>query len=80
MFRISSHLKLCGEKVIDEDMLENTFYTFHASNLLIQQQYHEKGFKKCSELIFFLLMAGQNNELLMKNMKHVRLVLLHSLK
>ena len=28
MFRISSHLKLCGEKVTDEDMLENTFFTF----------------------------------------------------
>ena len=37
MFRISSQLKLCGEKVTDEDMLEKTFSTFHASNLLLQQ-------------------------------------------
>ena len=36
MFRISSQLKLCGEKFTDEDMLEKTFYTFHASNLLMQ--------------------------------------------
>ena len=48
MFRISSQLKLCGEKVTDEDMLEKTFSTFHASNLLLQQQYREKGFKKYS--------------------------------
>ena len=37
MFRISSLLKLCGEKVTDEDMLEKTFSTFHTSNLLLQQ-------------------------------------------
>ena len=35
MFRISSQLKLCGEKVTDKDMLEKTFSTFHASNLLM---------------------------------------------
>ena len=67
MFRISSHLELCGEKVTDEDMLEKTFSTFHASNLLLQQQYREKGFKKYSQLISCLLVAEQNNELLMKN-------------
>ena len=67
MFRISSQLKLCGEKVTDEDLLEKTFCTFHASNLLLQQQYREKGFKKYSQLISCLLVAEQNNELLMKN-------------
>jgi S-adenosylmethionine/arginine decarboxylase-like enzyme len=51
MFRITSELKLCGEKITDEDMLEKIFSTFHASNLLIQQQYRERGFKKYSELI-----------------------------
>ena len=48
-------------------MLEKTFFTFHASNVLLQQQYREKGFRKYSELISCLLMAEQNNELLMKN-------------
>lgn len=67
MFRITSELKLCGEKITDEDMLEKTFSTFHASNLLLQQQYRERGFKKYSELISCLLVAEQNNELLMKN-------------
>ena len=41
MFRISSQMKLCREKVTDEDMLENTFSTFHVSNLPLQQQYRE---------------------------------------
>ena len=37
IFRISSQLKLCGEKITDSDMLEKTFSTFHASNMLLQQ-------------------------------------------
>ncbi|XP_073129133.1 uncharacterized protein [Henckelia pumila] len=67
LFKISSMLTLCGEKVTDQDMLEKTFSTFHASNVLLQQQYRERGFKKYSELISCLLVAEQNNELLMKN-------------
>ena len=67
LFKICSKLLLCGEKVTDEDMLEKTFSTFHVSNMLLQQQYRERGFKKYSELISCLLVAEQNNELLMKN-------------
>ena len=67
LFRISSQLKLCGEKVIEEDMLEKTFTIFHASNVLPQQRYQERRFKKYYELISCLLVAEQNNELLMKN-------------
>ena len=39
LFKISSQLKLCGEKVTEEDMLEKTLTTFHASNVLLLQQY-----------------------------------------
>ncbi|XP_027099100.2 uncharacterized protein [Coffea arabica] len=67
MFRITSQLKLCGENVTDEDMLEKTFSTFHVSNVVLQQQYRAQGFKKYSELITCLLLAEQNNELLWKN-------------
>ncbi|KAK4259471.1 hypothetical protein QN277_005798 [Acacia crassicarpa] len=67
MFNITSQLKLCGVDITDEDMLEKTFSTFHASNLLLQQQYREKGFKKYAELISCLLVAEQNNELLLLN-------------
>ncbi|XP_028962250.2 uncharacterized protein [Malus domestica] len=35
MFRISSQMKLCGETITEEDMLENTFNTFHASKVLL---------------------------------------------
>ena len=70
MFRITSQLKLCEETVSEIDMMEKTFSTFHASNLLLQQQYREKNFKKYSELISHLLVAEQNNDLLLKNHKN----------
>ena len=67
LFKISSQLKLCGEKVSDEVMLEKTYTTFHTSNMLMQQQYRKHRFTKYSELIACLLIARQNNELLLKN-------------
>nr|XP_009612804.1 uncharacterized protein LOC104106041 [Nicotiana tomentosiformis] len=67
VYRIISQLKLCGEPMNDEDMLEKALFTFHASNMVLQQQYHEKGFKKYSELISCLLVTEQHNALLMKN-------------
>ncbi|XP_050136155.1 uncharacterized protein LOC126611874 [Malus sylvestris] len=41
IFRIRSQMKLCGETIVKEDMMEKTFSTFHASNVLFQQQYGE---------------------------------------
>ncbi|KAK4737844.1 hypothetical protein R3W88_001541 [Solanum pinnatisectum] len=67
VFRTTSQLKLCGEVIKDDDMLEKTLTTFHASNMILHQQYREKGFKKNSELISCLLVAEQHNDLLMKN-------------
>nr|XP_009772690.1 PREDICTED: uncharacterized protein LOC104223038 [Nicotiana sylvestris] len=67
VFRITSQLKLCGEVMNDEDLLEKTLTTFHASNMVLQQQYRDRGFKKYSELISCLLVAEQHNTLLLKN-------------
>ena len=67
LFKINSQLKLCGENITEEDMLEKIFTTFHASNVLLQQQYRERRFTEYSQLISCLLVAEQNNELLMKN-------------
>ena len=69
LFKITSQLKLCGENITDEDMLEKTFTTFHASNVLLQQQYRECRFTKYYELIACLLVAKKNNELLLQNHK-----------
>ncbi|XP_021980045.1 uncharacterized protein LOC110876176 [Helianthus annuus] len=67
LFRITSELKLCGEKITDEDMLGKTFSTFHASNMLLSQYYRERKFTKYSELILCLLVAEENNKLLLQN-------------
>ena len=67
LFKISSQLKLCGDNITEEDMLEKTFTMFHASNVLLQQQYRERRFTEYSQLISCLLVAEQNNKLLMKN-------------
>jgi hypothetical protein len=43
------------------------YIIFHASNVLLQQQYRERNFTRYYELISCLLVAEQNYELLMKN-------------
>ncbi|CAN6689031.1 unnamed protein product [Malus baccata var. baccata] len=67
LFRITSQMKLCGDTITEEDMLEKTFSTFHASNVLLQQQYKAQGFTEYNQLISVLLVVEQNNEILMKN-------------
>lgn len=67
LFKISSQLKLCGDKIVEEDMLEETFTTFHDSNVLLQQQFWEWRFTNYFELILYLLVAKQNDKLLLKD-------------
>ncbi|XP_033139366.1 uncharacterized protein LOC117125729 [Brassica rapa] len=62
-----SMLRLCGEEVMEEELLEKTYTTFHASNMILQQQYKVKGFATYTDLISCLLLAEANNELLLKN-------------
>ncbi|XP_021746220.1 uncharacterized protein LOC110712108 [Chenopodium quinoa] len=69
---IVSILRYCDHPVTDEQMIETTLTTFHASNILLQEQYRERGFKKFNELMSVLLVAEQiiaeqNNDLLLKN-------------
>ncbi|XP_016651039.1 PREDICTED: uncharacterized protein LOC107881549 [Prunus mume] len=66
MHKTTSVMKLCEENISKEDMLEKTLSTFHASNVLLQQQYRHSGFTKYSKLVFCLLLARHNNELLLK--------------
>ncbi|XP_068319772.1 uncharacterized protein [Pyrus communis] len=67
LFRITSQMKLCGDIITEEHMLEKTLSTFYASNVLLQQQYRARGYTEYNQLISVLLIAEQNNELLMKN-------------
>ncbi|CAM8895733.1 unnamed protein product [Rhodiola kirilowii] len=67
MIKIVSHLKFCGDKVTDAEMMKKTLSTFHASNVTLQQQYRVREFQKYHELIGTLLVAERNNELVIKN-------------
>src|SRR5690606_19511954 len=67
LYKLVSIMRLCGEKVTEKDLLEKTFSTFHSTNILLQQQYRQKGFKTYYDLISCLLLAEANNELLMRN-------------
>ncbi|XP_048623768.1 uncharacterized protein LOC106378111 [Brassica napus] len=67
LFKIVSMMRLCGEEVTEKELLDKTFSTFHSTNVLLQQQYKERGFASYTDLISCLLLAEANNELLMKN-------------
>ncbi|XP_021725063.1 uncharacterized protein LOC110692365 [Chenopodium quinoa] len=64
---IVSILRYCDHPVTDEQMIEKTLTTFHASNILLQEQYRERGFKKFNELMSVFLVAEQISDLLLKN-------------
>nr|GEV74363.1 putative zinc finger, CCHC-type [Tanacetum cinerariifolium] len=67
LFRICRTLRFCRQTVTEADMLEKTFFIFHASNINLQQQYRLQNFKRNSDLNVNLLVGEKNNELLMKN-------------
>ncbi|CAN6700046.1 unnamed protein product [Malus baccata var. baccata] len=39
LFRITSQMKLCGDTITEEMLLEKTYSTFHANNVLLQHQF-----------------------------------------
>ncbi|KAH7857353.1 hypothetical protein Vadar_011686 [Vaccinium darrowii] len=67
LFRIVSLMRLCGEKITEMDMLEKTYSTIHPRDMNLSQTYRQRSYEKYSDLISCLLVAEQNNELLMKN-------------
>ena len=67
LFDIISRIELCGIKLTDAKLLEKTFSTFHATNIVLQQQYRQRQFATYSDLISVLLTVEQTNELLLKN-------------
>lgn len=45
IFRITSQLKLCGEKVTNKYMLEKTFFIFQVSNMLLNNNIKKNDLK-----------------------------------
>ncbi|XP_021729393.1 uncharacterized protein LOC110696413 [Chenopodium quinoa] len=59
---IVSILRYCDHPVTDEQMIEKTLTTFHASNILLQEQYRERGFKKFNELMSKGQLSGSHKQ------------------
>ena len=53
--------------ITDDEILEKIYSIFHASYIILQQQYQLHGFKKYSKLISSLLVAKKNNKVFIKN-------------
>ncbi|XP_074374672.1 uncharacterized protein LOC141715087 [Apium graveolens] len=45
LFKISSKLILCGENIIDVEMIEKTLSTFHPNTMILAQQYMERSIR-----------------------------------
>lgn len=67
LHKLVSRLSLCGQKITDMDMIEKTLSTFHPGNMVLQQQYRNSKYTKYSELIEVLMVAEQQNQVLMDN-------------
>ena len=65
--KIVYKLRLCGEVVTEEDLLEKTFLTADPRDLLLQHIYREKGFTTYNDLLSSLLLTEQSNQLLKRN-------------
>ena len=59
-------LRLCGEVVTEEDLLEKTFLTADPRDLLLQHIYREKGFTTYNDLISCLTVI-ENNKVLKRS-------------
>ncbi|CAN6684993.1 unnamed protein product [Malus baccata var. baccata] len=62
LFRITSQMKLCGDTISEKDMLEKTFSTFHASNVLLQQQYRAQEVNDVSLEVNATSSGGDNHK------------------
>jgi hypothetical protein len=67
MHKLSSKLKFCEKEPIDIEKIEKTLSTMLPAHMILQQQYHQRGFTVYSELIKTLLQAKRHNKLLIWN-------------
>lgn len=71
--KLSAKLKFCEKEPTDAEKIEKTLSTMLPAQMILQQQYCERGFTIYFELIKTLLQAKRHNELLLWN-SNLRLV------
>ncbi|XP_074374497.1 uncharacterized protein LOC141714900 [Apium graveolens] len=67
LFKISSRLIMCGEKVTEKRKIDKTLSTFHPNNVNLAEMYRERKFTKFGDLLSTLLVVEHNHELVIKN-------------
>ncbi|XP_074374053.1 uncharacterized protein LOC141714433 [Apium graveolens] len=60
LFKISSRLIMCGEKVTEKRKIDKTLSTFHPNNINLAEMYRERKFTKFGDLLSTLLIALLN--------------------
>jgi len=65
--KLSAKLKFCEKEPTDAEKIEKTLSTMLPAQMILQQQYCERGFTIYFELIKTLLQAKRHNELLLWN-------------
>ena len=67
LHRIVSQLRLCGDTVLEPEMIERTLSTFPSAAALLAQMYRTMKFTSYSDLTAFVLLAEKQQQLLLKN-------------
>jgi hypothetical protein len=69
LFQITSQVAVCGQPMPDEELIDKTLSTFHATNFILAIQYRNMKFIKYLELIAYMLLAEKHQLLLLDNRK-----------
>jgi hypothetical protein len=67
LHRIVAQLRLCGETVTENELIEKTLSTFPLATAILSQQYMNMKYKKHSTLMAQLLLAEKHQQLLLRN-------------
>jgi hypothetical protein len=64
---VASRMKLCGEEITENDMIEKTLSKLHPRNLQRHREYRTVNYDKYYDLLSMLKVDERNNPLLMKD-------------